>query len=165
MSQNLISLGFTDADYTEIDTALAVLERHAANLIDLSVADRRSLSKMGDKSETFCRQALRVLDQNRHVLPPSLDLAEAQRDLAQFDLLRTRAVRLEVLMGKIDDTLTALGSDVMSASLEGYALLRVVGEGSGLEGLRQGMASRFARRAAPAREAVPATPAEVHIPL
>jgi hypothetical protein len=77
----------------------------------------------------FCRQALRV-----------------------FDLLRTRAVRLEVLMGKIEDTLTALGSDVMSASLEGYALLRVVGQGSGLETLRQSMGARFARRSAATKE-------------
>jgi hypothetical protein len=152
MSQNLISLSLSDADYADIDAALAVLERHAASLIDLSTADRRSLTKMGDKSEAFCRQALRVLDQNRHVLPPTLDLAEAQRDLNQFDLLRTRAVRLEVLMGKIDDTLTALGSDVMNASLEGYALLRVVGQGSGLETLRQSMGARFARRSAAARE-------------
>jgi hypothetical protein len=155
MSQNLISLSLTDADYTEIDAALAVLERHATSLIDLSASDRRSLNKMGDKSEAFCRQALRVLDQNRQVLPPTLDLAEAQRDLAQFDLLRTRAVRLEVLMGKIEDTLTALGSDVMSASLEGYALLRVVGQGSGLETLRQSMGARFARRSAATKEDAP----------
>jgi len=152
MSQNLLSLSLTDADYADIDAALAVLERHAANLVNLSAADRRSLNKMGDKSEAFCRQALRVLDQNRHVLPPTLDLAEAQRDLAQFDLLRTRAVRLEVLMGKIDDTLTALGSDVMNASLEGYALLRIVGEGSGLETLRQSMGARFARRSTKPKE-------------
>ncbi|MBH1986256.1 MAG: hypothetical protein I8H76_02900 [Burkholderiales bacterium] len=49
-------------------------------------------------------------------------------------------------MGKIDDTLTDLGSDVMNASLEGYALLRIVGEGSGLETLRNSMGARFARR-------------------
>ncbi|MBH1986257.1 MAG: hypothetical protein I8H76_02905 [Burkholderiales bacterium] len=73
-----------------------MLERHAVNLVNLSTADRRSLNKMDDKSETFCRQALRVLDQNHHVLPPTLYLAEAQRNLAQFDLLRTRAARLEV---------------------------------------------------------------------
>lgn len=153
MSQNLISLGFTEADYAEIDAALAVLERHAKSLIDLSVAERRSLTKMGDKSEAFCRQALRVLDQNRQVLPPTLDLAEAQRDLAQLDALSSRAVRLGVLQGKVDDSLIALGSDVMSTALEGYALLRVVGAGSGLEQLRQDMSARFSRRSAAQREA------------
>ena len=158
MSQNLISVALTDADYAEIDGALTTLEIQFSKLINLSVSDRRGLSKMGEKSESFCRQALRVLDQNRQVLPPTLDLAEAQRDLQHLDALRERSVRLEGLIGKMDDTLTALGSDVMSASLEGYALLRVVGEGSGLEALRQGMSARFARRPAGAREATTNTP-------
>lgn len=152
MSQNLLSLSLTDADYADIDATLAVLERHAATLVNLSTANRHSLNKMGDKSEAFCRQALRVLGQNRHVLPPPLDLAEEQRDLAQFDLLCTRTFRLEVLMGKIDNTLTALGGDVMNASLEGYALLRSVGEGSGPGTLRQSMGTRFARRSAKPKE-------------
>tara|TARA_B110001454_G_scaffold12089_1_gene11139 strand:+ start:576 stop:1049 length:474 start_codon:yes stop_codon:yes gene_type:complete len=154
MSQNLVSLSLTDADYAEIDAALAVLERHFKSLIDLSIAERRSLTKMGDKSEAFCRQALRVLDQNRQVLPPTLDLAEAQRDLAQLDALSSRAVRIDVLQGKVDDSIIALGSDIMSAALEGYALLRVVGEGSGLEHLRQDMSARFSRRSAAPKEAV-----------
>jgi hypothetical protein len=35
----------------------------------------------------------------------------------------------------------------MSASLEGYALLKVLGKGSGLEALRQDISARFARGA------------------
>lgn len=152
MPQNLISVGFSDADYEDIDAALSVLERYFATLLDLSADERRTLTKMGDKSEAFCRQALVALDQNRQVLPPGLDLTEAQRDLLHFDQLRARASRLNVLQGKVDDTVTALGSDVMTASLEGYALLKVLGQGSGLEALRQGMASRFARRSSKAVE-------------
>ncbi|MBA2592108.1 MAG: hypothetical protein H0U97_07555 [Gammaproteobacteria bacterium] len=38
-------------------------------------------------------------------------------------------------------------SDVMSAALEGYALLKVSGKGAGLDALRQGMSARFTRRA------------------
>ena len=39
----------------------------------------------------------------------------------------------------------ALGSDVMSAALEGYALLKVLGRGSGLDALRQEIGARFNR--------------------
>jgi len=81
------------------------------------------------------------------VIPPSLDLAEAQRDLANLDALRSRSSRLRQLLGRLDDSETALGSDVMSASLEGYALLKVLGKGSGLEALRQDISARFARGA------------------
>ena len=95
--------------------------------------DRRSLNKMGDKSEAFCRQTLNVLTQNPQVVPATLDLQEAQRDLIALDQMRSRTTRLRQLLGRAEDTETALGSDVMNASLEGYALLTVVGKGSGLE--------------------------------
>lgn len=107
MPQNLISIGLSDADYAEIDAALATLEHHFTTLLDLSADARRTLTKMGDKSEAFCRQALIALDQNRQVLPPGLDLAEAQHDLLHFDRLRARGARLHVLQGKVDDTVTA----------------------------------------------------------
>lgn len=147
MSQNRISLTLTDADYAEIDAALATLEAKLAPLVDLHLDERKSLTKMGDKSEAFCRQALTLLSQNRHLVPPNLDLAEAQRDLAGLDALRPRTSRLRQLLGKAEDSEMALGSDVMSASLEGYALLKVMGKGSGLEALRQGMSARFSRSA------------------
>jgi hypothetical protein len=39
------------------------------------------------------------------------------------------------------------GSDVMSAALEGYALLKVSGKGAGLDAFRHGMSARFTRKA------------------
>jgi hypothetical protein len=156
MSQNLISLTLTEADYADIDAALTQLEQKLAGLIDLQTDERRSLPKMGDKSEAFCRQTLTVLAQNPHVVPSGLDLAEAQRDLAALDALRSRTTRLRQLLGRAEDSEMALGSDVMSASLEGYALLKVMGKGSGLEALRQGISARFTRSARPAKTAAAA---------
>ena len=145
MSQNLISLNLNEADYTEIDAALGTLETKLSGLMDLHIDERRSLNKMGDKSEAFCRQTLTVLMQNPQVVPPSLDLAEAQRDLANLDALRGRSTRIRQLLGRVEDSEMALGSDVMSAALEGYALLKVLGKGSGLDALRQGISARFVR--------------------
>lgn len=54
MSQNLISLALTEADYTEIDGALATLEAKLSGLISLDTSERRAISKMGEKSEAFC---------------------------------------------------------------------------------------------------------------
>lgn len=142
MSQNLVSLSFPKADVDAIDAALATLEEKLAHLIELSVADRRSLVKMGDKSEAFCRQTLIVLDQNRQILPPTFDLAEATQDLAALDLLRPRFQRLRQLIGKADDTEMALGSDVMSAALET---------------LREAMSARYSRKPKASAD-VPARP-------
>jgi hypothetical protein len=79
MTQNIISLNFTDADLTTIDEGLDLLEEKLAPLTGLSPDVRRGLVKMGDKSEAFCRETLMVLAQNTHLLPPSFDLADAQK--------------------------------------------------------------------------------------
>jgi len=149
MSQNLLSLDYSEADLAEIDGALAILEKHFAKLPELSPDDRRQLNKMGDKSEPFCRQALIVLAQNTGALPPNFDLAEAQNDLAQLDALRPHLHRLEVLAARGADGEMALGSDIINACQDGYTLLKVVGKGAGLEALRLAMMARLSRPAKP----------------
>lgn len=155
MSQNLIQLNLSDADYIEIDAALGILEDRLSGLIDMDASERRGLAKMGDKSEAFCRQTLRVMAQNPGIVPASVQLADAQADLKQLDALRERTARLRQLLGRCDDTELALGSDVMSTALEGYALLKVLGKGSGLEELRQGIGARFARQGGAGEREVP----------
>lgn len=146
VSQNLISLSFDPAQLTAIDKALEQLESACADLIALDPDARRNLYKMGDKSEAFCRQALTLLAQNPQVVPPSLGLAEAQADLAAIDQLRPRLARLQRLTERMTDTETALGSDVISTALQGYALLKVAGKNQGLEGLRESLSARFKGR-------------------
>ena len=145
MSQNLISFQPSTADLTAIDTALKTLEDRFATLIDLSVEQRSRLSKMGDKSEAFCGKTEEVLGANPNVLPPNFNLPELRRDLAGFDTLRPRLARVERLYEKMRDSQLALGSDVMSAALEGYALLKVSGKGEGLDMARKALGVRFSK--------------------
>jgi hypothetical protein len=143
MSQNLVSLTLSDTQLSTIDQCLGDMEAQLLDLIAMNTAQRRSLARMGDKSETFCRQTINVLAQNPQIVPPSLKLAEAQADLAALDRLRPRLQRLLRLTERASDTEIALGSDVMNAALQGYALLRVAGKNQGLEGLRKELGSRF----------------------
>lgn len=151
MDQKLISLDFDEAALAAIDAALDALEAQLDGLIDLDADQRRSLPKMGDKSEAFCRQTLNLLALNPQLVPPGLGLAQAERHLSLVDVLRSRAHRLQRLTGRVQDTDIALGSDVMRVSLEGYALLKRMGRGSGLETLRQDIGARFGRRASRAK--------------
>ena len=145
MSQNLVSLNLSDSQLSTIDQCLGDMEAQLVDLIAMNTAQRRSLARMGDKSETFCRQTINVLAQNPQIVPPSLKLAEAQADLAALDRLRPRLQRLLRLTERASDTEIALGSDVMNAALQGYALLRVAGKNQGLEGLRKELGSRFTK--------------------
>ena len=80
--QNLVSLNLTADDLAALDGALATVESLLGRGVALSAQQRRDLYKMGDKSEAFCRQSLRLLANNPQVVPPGLGLEEAQADLA-----------------------------------------------------------------------------------
>jgi hypothetical protein len=147
MSQNLISLTLTDNQLAIVDQCLTDIETQLMELIAMNTAQRRGLMRMGDKSETFCRQTVNVLAQNPQIVPPSIKLAEAQADLAALDRLRPRLQRLTRLAERASDTEIALGSDVMNVALQGYALLKVAGKNQGLEGLRKELGTRFAKSA------------------
>lgn len=166
-SQNLLSLTLSDAQLTAIDNALSELEAQLSGLASMEAAKRRALARMGGKSETFCRQALNVLEQNPQVVPPSLRVGDARADLEAIDRLRPRLQRLQRLTERAQDSETMLGSDVMSFALKGYAVLKVAGKNQGLEGLRRELGSRFAKgprvaTSAPApAPAAPPTPAHL----
>jgi hypothetical protein len=145
MTQNLVSLKLTDTQLTAVDAALTELETQLGGLIALSGPQKRSIRKMGEKSEAFCRQTLRVMEQNPQIVPPNVTVADAVADLTALDLLRPRLVRLSRLSERASDTDTALGSDVMSAALQGYGLLKLTGRSEGLEPLRRELSSRFAK--------------------
>lgn len=157
MSQNLIDFSLSAESLALIDEALNTLENHLAGLVALPLDQRRQLTKMGDKSEAFCRQALHVMGENPGILPRNFDLDGLRRDLALLDSLRPRALRVTRLHEKLRDTETALGSDLMTNGLEGYAFLKIAGKGEGLEALRQMLSARFnrtpAKRAAPPADA------------
>ncbi|WP_336806881.1 hypothetical protein [Fulvimonas yonginensis] len=97
-------------------------------LIALTPEQRHQLTKMGDKSEAFCRQAGHVFGENPGVLPRNFDLEGYQRDLAALNALRPRLMRLATLHQRALDTEMAIGSDLMTNALEGYAMLKVAGK-------------------------------------
>jgi hypothetical protein len=146
MSQNLVDLSFDNDALTAMDNALAALEASMARLIALTPEQRRGLTKMGDKSEAFCRQAGHVFAENPGVMPRNFDLAGYQRDLATLDAVRPRLMRLATLHQRALDTEMAIGSDLMTNALEGYAVLKVAGKGQGLDEARKALSARFARK-------------------
>jgi hypothetical protein len=152
VTQNIVSLNLTDAQLRGVDDALTALETHLSGLIALSPPQKRSLRKMGEKSEAFCRQALRLLEQNPQLVPPNVLAAGALGDLAALDKLRPRMMRLNRLSERASDTDIALGSDVMTTALQVYGQIKLTGGVEGLETVRRDLGARFTRGP---REALP----------
>ncbi|MEO6518774.1 MAG: hypothetical protein ABIO17_07260 [Pseudoxanthomonas sp.] len=145
MSQNLISLTITEEQQAAALVGLAQIEAALPNLLSLDPDERRRMTYMGDKSEVFTRQTIRVLQQNPQIVPPSLNLTEAQADLQALDRLRPVLERLQRLIAQVEDTTNALGSDAMSTALEGYGQIKLSGASHGLEELRKEIGGRWAR--------------------
>jgi hypothetical protein len=70
MSQNLLSLTFSDA-------ALNTLETHFTGFASLSPDQRRSILEIGDNTEAFFRQTIVLAAQNAQAIPHNLNMPEA----------------------------------------------------------------------------------------
>ncbi|MGY1519623.1 hypothetical protein [Luteimonas sp. A482] len=161
MSQNLIDLSLDAERLGRLDAALAAVETELAGMAALGPDQTRDLAKMGAKSEAFVRQSTVAFAENPGVLPRNFDLEGFQRDLASLDALRPRLQRIKRLQERMSGAEIALGSDLMNAALEGYAVLKVSGRGEGMEALKRLLSQRFSRTARsaasqPAPEPVPA---------
>lgn len=161
MSQNLIDLSLDAERLGRLDVALAAVETELAGMAALGPDQTRDLAKMGAKSEAFVRQNTVAFAENPGVLPRNFDLEGFQRDLSTLDALRPRLQRIKRLQERMSGAEMALGSDLMNAALEGYAVLKVSGRGEGMEALKRLLSQRFSRAARsvasqPAPEPVPA---------
>jgi hypothetical protein len=145
VAQNIVSLDFTDEQIAGAVAGVHQASSSLPGLIGMESGDRRGLTLLGPKSQAFARQALRVLEQNPHIVPASLNLAEAQADLAALDKLAPVLEQLQRLTTQVEDTVAALGSDVMSVALEGYAHIKLSGAAHGLDDLRKELGTRFAK--------------------
>lgn len=143
--QNLATVRMTDTDLADLDNAIGALRAVFGRFIALQPEQRRALTKMGGKSEVFCRQMLDTLASNPQIVPPSISVPDARDDLAAFDALRPRLQQLRQLLERGEDTSLALGSDAMACALAGYALLKVAGKGEALKGARRRLSTRFAK--------------------
>ena len=142
MPQNLVSLRLSAETLAAVDQAIGTLEVFSKPMRTLTADEIRALTKMGDKSADFCRQTAMVLEQNQNIIPPSFDLTKMQGDLVAIESLDRQILRLKEILAKMEDTQIALGSDVMVASSEGYALMKLFGKAEGLTELQDAMRLR-----------------------
>lgn len=144
--QNLVNMTLTDAQVAAVDAALSTLETELAGLVSLSPAEKRRMRKMGDKSESFSRQALQVISQNPQMIPANIPVSDAIADFKVLDQLRPCLSRLTRLVERCNDTDAALGNDILTVALQAYGLLKLTGRAEGLETLRRDLSGMYRKR-------------------
>lgn len=78
--------------------------------------------------------------------PPTPERPNHEPEPRLHRVRRLRLQRLRTLTDRADDTALALGSDIMSASCDGYALAKVGGKGTALDTLNEAMQTRLSRK-------------------
>jgi hypothetical protein len=123
---DLISLNIPAADLQDIQTALNTLtSKLAPHLISLSLADRKEIPKMGERSQAFVGKAREFASQNPGLVPSFLDLAAFEIDWRAVELLTSLQRILAPLADNLNDTLTLSGSEAYQAALLFYSNVKV----------------------------------------
>lgn len=144
MAQNLVPNHLPADHWTQIDASIGQLSALLAPLLTpVAASTKKVMVKMGPGSEVFCREAVHVFQENIELMPRSFDLDEMRRDLESHDALNARIVTLTRLLERARDTEMALGSDAMSAALEGYGVLKAMSKGEGVRALKKMLSRRF----------------------
>jgi hypothetical protein len=146
MTVNHISATMTPTDREAVLAAVATIKAKLPFLMNLTPEQRKSLPKMGDKSQSFVNKALEVATQNPDFLPRSFDLDEMKRDVELFQALYPVFLALTQLQEAVDDTVMAVGSDAYAAALLVYNFAKANGKGAGLDAMTDEMGKRFARK-------------------
>lgn len=156
-TQNLVSGTLTEAQETAITGAVQTILANLPFAVDLTIDQRQSVVKAGDKSLAFLYRCRDLVNQNPAWLPATFPKQEFLNDLGLFDDLGPIESAQMQALEKTSDTRMAAGSDAMVAALILYGIAKAAGQGAGLDDLLTQMGGRFARKAK-AKTTAPATP-------
>ena len=145
--ENRIDATLSDGDRDDVLKLIQDIRTKLSFLIDLTIEDRQSLPKMGDKSRAFVGQAVTLAEQNDDFLPRSFDVAEMRQDVDLTEQLLPIVTALAQLVELVEDTYLLAGSDAYSAALIVYNSAKRNGQGEALDNLLDALGQRFARKA------------------
>lgn len=158
--ENRITYAIKPADKTAILKHIADIRQllGGALAFNLDPSERQALAKMGDKSLAFVGKALDYATKNTALVPPYLDLAEANKDYALAADLREISRELGTLNQAVEDTLMVAGAEAYDAALIFHASVKGASRtnAAGSQAIYEDLVQRFPRGARKA----PAAPAE-----
>ncbi len=129
MSENRISIQFSDADAREINQAIQTLiTKFGPYLIALMAEDKRAVPKVGDKGAAFMQKSSGYMTTNPEFIPMFVDKAEADKDFEGFNALHGFLRLLAPLVSNIEDTALLCGSEFYRACLNYYDTVKKAAE-------------------------------------
>lgn len=145
---NQISATLTPEDMQEIMDAIGVLQRKLPFLINMTLDERRTHLKMGDRSVPFVGKSLDYSQTNNHLVPPFLDVTEFDKDMVLINQLTQIERPLLSLAEGINDTKLLAGSEAFSAALLFYQAVKLAAQMNipGVKSIYEDLRARFPSR-------------------
>src|ERR1041384_7847357 len=117
---NRVSASIAAADVTTITGAVTTIQTKLPFLIGLSDDDRKSMLKMGEKSEGTHSKCLGYMASNPEFLPGFVNKSEIDKDEALRKSIMQFYPQLSTLFRSMDDTLMVVNSELWMADLAYY---------------------------------------------
>ena len=146
MPFNRVNATLNPAQIAEIQTALGNIYANLPFLIDLKPEERQAMLKFGEKNRSFVVKAATVAEQNPDILPRNFNLDEMKSDVSLIEDLYPLVTAVSNLLGKLEDTYFAAGSEAYSAALLVYQYAKTANVATGvLENALNDLGHRFAK--------------------
>jgi len=146
MTNNLSNAQLLPDQQQAVLQAITDIQTKLPFLIDLTIADRRGLPKLGDKGRAFIDQGLVLATQNEGILPRNFDLEQYRREVTMVRELGPVILAFRQLMKRLEDTYTAVGSDAYSQTLVIYQTAKLANKNGALDQHLDSLAQRFAHK-------------------
>jgi hypothetical protein len=146
MTVNRVNATVTPAQMQAVRDAINVIYQNLPFLIDLKPGERQAMSKFGEKNRSFVVKAVAIAEQNPDILPASFNFAELKADVSVVEDLYPLIVAVTNLLGKLDDTHFAAGSEAYTAARVVYQYAKTANIATGmLEDAVGDLGHRFAK--------------------
>lgn len=144
MSYQNISYVMPQADIDAVKTAVATINSKMPFLVTLTEDERKSLFKLGPKSVDFIQDCSSAVQSFPAIFPASFNTSEFTKDAQLFKVLVDIFMSMDSLNEKLNDTLTAVGSEAMGAGLHAYTYVQAAADTTpGLKTVADKIGQRF----------------------
>jgi hypothetical protein len=155
-TQNMVSASLTPEAKAEILQKLGEVRGKLGFLLSLAPDEVQSLLKVGKGYAPFLDKAYNAAAAHPEILSGAFDLGEFKSDYALAKDLSAIASQARELADGLENTLTAVNSDAMTAALDVYASIKLNKDKvAGLQGVCDDMGAFFkkARKASSSAKA------------
>jgi hypothetical protein len=146
MTLNRISATFGTSEREAVLTAIATIKQAMPFLIHLTVEERKTLVKAGDRSRGFTLNCLNAAQQHTDCLPRTFDVDEMAKDVKLMEDLYTVMMALTELHSLVDDTYFTAQSEAYGAALKVYNAAKAHDDMPGMKVVVDQLKQQFTRR-------------------